>query len=391
MYLFMIKDIFCEFKVDEFKPYKLNSNLSNFDIDESLLLYFEDCNSTELNEYTNKEISKLTSVFSEVGKKFINISKVRYPQNIDVLLKYYIPHLLLEQNIKVDFARLFIEDIAVDLIEDCEVRNINRFNKTHKILNYLGYGGSIRSGFVLLEYEKGYVIECNDLHFIKLNLKPFEKLIRYFKQVESSKEREFNSRRGGIKVNQYENIDDDTLTKIKQINSQIEALKNSGQLIVALPILKKILDSSVNAIDLRQVSTIQVDENYNIVLPYFNNLEVPLSHLTKVVYLLFYYNPNGIDIKELHLYEAELKELYLKVSNQLDYDKMVQSISDLVSPDSKAIYTHISRIKSAFYKLMDKFYADNYIIVGEGFGSSSKYIPILLEISYGSELGREDF
>ena len=44
--------------------------------------------------------------------------------------------------------------------------------------------------------------------------------------------------------------------------------------------------------------------------------------------------------------EATATALYL--------DKMKQSVSDVISLESKAIYTHISRIKSTFYKIMDE-------------------------------------
>ena len=93
--------------------------------------------------------------------------------------------------------------------------------------------------------------------------------------------------------------------------------------------------------------------------------------------MLFYNNPQGINIKKLNQYKQQIMALYAGISNQLDYDKMLQSIDDLVKPDSKAIYTHISRIKSAFYKQMDYKFADKFIVTSANFGNDFKFIPML--------------
>ena len=83
-------------------------------------------------------------------------------------------------------------------------------------------------------------------------------------------------------------------------------------------------------------------------------------------YFLFLKHPEGINLKELSNYKKELLTLYKSVSNQLDYDKMAKSIVDVINLETKAIYTHLSRIKSAFYKIMDASHANHYIISGNG-------------------------
>ncbi|MFY8161210.1 MAG: hypothetical protein ACOVNU_07755, partial [Candidatus Kapaibacteriota bacterium] len=77
-------------------------------------------------------------------------------------------------------------------------------------------------------------------------------------------------------------------------------------------------------------------------------------------------HPEGINLKELKTYRKELLTIYTSVSNQLDYDKMAKSIDDVINLETKAIYTHLSRIKSAYYKIMDESIARNYIIDGSG-------------------------
>lgn len=106
-----------------------------------------------------------------------------------------------------------------------------------------------------------------------------------------------------------------------------------------------------------------------------------MSHLTKVVYILFTRN-TSIYIDKLPSYKQELIKLYKEISNQDDYDKMMKSVEDLTNPYGSAIYTHISRIKSAFHKVMDSKLAKDYIVTSDSFGSKQKFIPA---VYYNSE------
>ena len=76
-------------------------------------------------------------------------------------------------------------------------------------------------------------------------------------------------------------------------------------------------------------------------------------------------------------FKDNLFEIYLKISPLSDLDKINKSVEDIVNVETKAIYTHISRVKSAFLKLMDYKFAKHYIIDGESHGSSFKGISIL--------------
>ena len=90
----------------------------------------------------------------------------------------------------------------------------------------------------------------------------------------------------------------------------------------------------------------EINDQNKILLPYFKK-EVELSHLTKAIYFLFLKHPEGINLKELGKHKKELLTIYTSVSNQLDYDKMSRSIDDVIDVETKAIYTHLSRTKSA--------------------------------------------
>ncbi len=175
------------------------------------------------------------------------------------------------------------------------------------------------------------------------------------------------------------NLDEDSLQKIDLIKENLNSIyyRNKQQLTYVLPLLKKIINGFPNYINFTSTEPIIITDEYEILLPDFENMKLEFSHLTKVVYILFCRYPEGINIKEFKQYENELRTIYLKVSTQLDYDSLMTSIRELVSTESNAVYTHISRVKSTLYKIMDAQIADSYIITSDKFGSDFKYIPIL--------------
>lgn len=90
--------------------------------------------------------------------------------------------------------------------------------------------------------------------------------------------------------------------------------------------------------------------------------EVVLSPIHKSLYLLFLNHPDGIEFKNLSDYSDELMQTYLQVSHRLDVGKMEETIARLTNPADNAINEKCSRIKAAFYELMDEYSASYYII-----------------------------
>jgi len=343
-----IYKVFKGFNIDILTYARIDNFFIN-EVDSVLFFNTDDNDNKNISGFINDNYTHLIELFSKYDRCFIDYSRLNSFKDIETLVHYYAP----------------------------QFRSINFSNQKKKspntYLEAIKYTGDIKAGFIVFEQSSVYIIECNDKEFY--SLEPFTKFEKYFIDLA---EFIFVSRRkvGPETHNPYEGLDDVTIKKIIEIKSRLKEIKKNGKFLLALPLLSEILEDQYNNIDIESISKLQIDSDYSITLPYFNNLEIPLSHLTKVVYILFYNNPSGIDIKELHLYKEEIKKLYLSISNQLDYDKMMLSIDDLINSSSKGIYTHISRIKSAFYSVIDKKYADNYIIVGEYHGSTLKFIPI---------------
>ena len=364
-----MKETNTKYSIDKFQIKKLNSKISALDIDTSCVIYFDSTgNNISLNNYIGYNYITIKSELNKVSKDFVFLQKNIFEEDLKELIKYYVPFFDFNslRNFVLDGSQLF---------------NNNECYKA--IFEAIGYKGSIKSGFIFFDNSIGYVINYSDEDVNNGITNPLEIITNYFIQNEANV---FNSRYSNknnaeeFESALYKNLDTDAVEKIEAIKLQLAELKVTGKLLFVLPILKRLLEEKSNEIDFNSVSRIHVDEDYNILLPYFDNLEVKLSHLTKVIYLLFYNNPKGIYISELWKYKEDLKKLYTNISNQSDFERMMISIDDLVNPNSKSIYTHISRIKSAFYKLMDKQYADYYIIKSEDFGSDLKYIQIIRTI-----------
>ncbi|WP_035669380.1 hypothetical protein [Flavobacterium sp. 83] len=383
-----IQEFFANMRIEKFENFKLDSNLSNFDVSENTVVFFDLEDNPQISQYIENQFSELNKKFAEVNRNLIYISNLDYPKDIRDLLKFYLPYLSASDLKKFYSEEHILSKMVNEMFELFEGKSSGSVFKSEyqSILDYIGYKGNIKSGFIFFDhpdyrnYNTHYntsILECNDLLLKDSPDAFFEKLIQFFKN-ENDRIEEYDCMiDNSPEYYAYQNLDDDTKEKVLEIQSQLRELRDSGQLLFALPILKDILNSEANKINLNSVSKVLIMSNYRIVLPYFDNLEIQLSHLTKAIYILFYNNPQGINIKELYKYRKELLDLYSNISYQIDYDKIQQSIDDLVNPESKAIYTHISRIKTAFYKQMYYVYAKNYIVAGKNFGDDFKYIPII--------------
>ena len=387
-----IQDFFSNMRIEKFESFKLDSDLSIFEINQNTVIFFDLEDNPQINKYIKNQHSELVKKFADVDRNLIYISNSGYPKDIRGLLKFYLPYLSASDLQQFYFEEhIFskaVNEMTNEMLELFEEKSSGSVYKCEyqSILDYIGYKGNIKSGFIFFDhpdyrnYNTQYnasILECNDLLLKDSPDTFFENLIKFFKKEKERIEEYDCMIDNSPEYYAYQNLDDDTKEKVVEIQRQLRELRDSGQLLLALPILKDILNSEANKINLNSVSKVLIMSNYRIVLPYFDNLEIQLSHLTKAVYILFYNNPQGINIKELYKYKKELLVLYSNISYQIDYDKIQQSIEDLVNPESKAIYTHISRIKAAFYKQMYYVYAKNYIVAGKNFGDDFKYIPII--------------
>ncbi len=127
---------------------------------------------------------------------------------------------------------------------------------------------------------------------------------------------------------------------------------------ISVPVLEQLRIEAARA----SLSPLVITRDYRFILTDYHNKEVQLTPIHKALYLLFLKHPEGIELKRLVDYRMELLELYQRIGNRIDSDKIIETVNRLVNPLDNAINEKCSRIKAAFSDLMDEYQADYYII-----------------------------
>ena len=122
-----------------------------------------------------------------------------------------------------------------------------------------------------------------------------------------------------------------------------------------------------------QLSRLIITNDYRIMLPDYNDIEVKMEPLVKAVYFLFLKHPKGIVFKELADYREELQNIYKSLKPMGLSKRTIQSIEDVTNPLLNSINEKCARIRSAFVKEFDESLAKNYFVTGER-GEAKKII-----------------
>jgi hypothetical protein len=350
----------------------------NMDIPNNYVIYFEKEQNIPFNLYIRNNFEHIENQFATLGLKFIYLPFLTQSiAGINTVLEYYLPFLSYNQ-FQDKVLQNYNEKILRQIAEHTNYQFSQIFLKEEfvpDLMDYSGvlalvnYQGSANSGLLCFD-PITQVIGESDIFSINQQNKEyalyFNDVIVYLKQLREEEEDCDYSLFCPLPVVDYtEQLDESAKEVISTIEAKLSELKDSGQLLFLIPILKDLLEKQSQSIQLNTISKLEVNSHNRILLPYFKK-EVELSYLTKAVYFLFLKHPEGINLKELSNYQKELLSIYTSVSNQLDYDKMVKSVEDVVNLETKAIYTHLSRIKSAYYKIMDESFARYYIVSGYG-------------------------
>lgn len=112
------------------------------------------------------------------------------------------------------------------------------------------------------------------------------------------------------------------------------------------------------------LSQLMITKDLRFLLPGFGHREIEIQPVHKAVYLLFLAHPEGIEFKRLSEHRDELLRYYMATARNMDKEKIIESVEHLIDPLDNAINEKCSRIKRAFYELMDPYTASYYIISG---------------------------
>lgn len=358
----------------------LLSSYYRFFFSEKDFFFFFDLDNTSLRE----EFVESTPASDLYQVCFAPQSHLNISEELDLVLTHYFPYLLERYRSAYICHRLEQSGFSKNM------PSLTKENE-HILKELFHYEGDIRTGLVFFSYINNSSV-CV-LEYKGGGVKSMlNKLYRHFREeirralppdpmeyLSCSKWQMETDPKTGKLVKKLEFEEDSPLSmecqaRLDVIASELMALKESGELYLALPILKELMQDNL-LLDKKELSPLVVDQDYSLRFPLYGGMELKLSHLTKVVYLLFYRHIGGIRLSELAHYREELRELYLEISNQNNLDKMEESIDNLIDLSTKAIYTHFSRIKSALYELMYEKIAERYCIVSDQKDKDLRYIP----------------
>ena len=112
----------------------------------------------------------------------------------------------------------------------------------------------------------------------------------------------------------------------------------------------------------QKLSRLVITEDYRIVLPGYNGMEVKLEPLPKAVYFLFLLHPEGLMFKELPCCRDEFMQIYGRVTNRKNDVIAARSIDRVLDPTDNSINEKCSRIREAFISRFDDNLAKEYYI-----------------------------
>jgi hypothetical protein len=110
-----------------------------------------------------------------------------------------------------------------------------------------------------------------------------------------------------------------------------------------------------------EVSPICFDDDFNITLPLYPNVTITLEPLPKTLYILFLHHPEGIVLKDIQLYEAELKKIYSNVSGRKNPTVIKRVLRSLIDPTENPLHKNLSIIRRSFTSKLNYNIARNYI------------------------------
>lgn len=113
-----------------------------------------------------------------------------------------------------------------------------------------------------------------------------------------------------------------------------------------------------------KLSSLIITEDFHIFLPDYNNMEINMPTLSKVLYFFYLNHPEGVLFKELRNHKNELYEIYRTISPSEDMEKMKKSIEDIVDSTKNSVNEKCSRIKAAFVSQFNDNIAKQYYITG---------------------------
>lgn len=106
--------------------------------------------------------------------------------------------------------------------------------------------------------------------------------------------------------------------------------------------------------------------------------EIQLKPLCRMLFILFLRHPEGINFKDLSLYEQEMLDIYGRITRRGDALTMQRSIRHITDSTNSLMSVHRSQLSRSLARYIDKTLLPQYLIsTGKG---STRSIPLSREL-----------
>ena len=302
--------------------------------DKPLIAFADTTGNSDFEDYISNNLENITQTLGNKDWHFVHKSATN-DEFKNLNLNYYFPFKSWDEH-------------AMKSLQD----NVINDNLGNQILKFYEYKGTVKTGFICSKENK----------FVFIGMKEGESIEYFVQQFLDFMPIWMPNKLYANSPEFYTEFDKETNEIVNQVKQNLDKLKENGQFYNIAPALLKMIEEA--SIATPKISRMLIDSEYRILLPDYQNREIKLSHLTKSLYFLFLKHPRGVYALDFKIYEEELFDIYKKISNRVDLDKMRESVIALAKPDRKELSIHISRIKSAFAKEFSDFYASKYYVLG---------------------------
>jgi len=307
--------------------------------DESQVIYVENGYEVALNNYLKQNINTLSPLFKKKEKSLVYI-----PETYSIIennYSYYSPN----SSGSTHPAEVSTNAITKQFFSYCR-------NTVDIQPGLVRYKGKDENGDYLFSY------------FIFDNLEDTD-FQKYFEWYVLALRDKFPPLACPAEISRSTNIDyadyqfdSHSVQLISEIKERMEILRQKG--------IKEMVLKAVLSVELKvRISRLVITNEYRIILPDFNNMEIEMYPLPKALFFLFLAHPEGIKFKHIHVYKNDLINIYKQISGRENLDDIAKSIDDVVNPTLNSINEKCSRIREAFISKFDESIAQYYFITGK--------------------------
>lgn len=112
-----------------------------------------------------------------------------------------------------------------------------------------------------------------------------------------------------------------------------------------------------------ELSTLQITEDYRILLPEFNNMEIPLKPLQKAMFIVFQNYPDGVSKADMPGMKDEIYNIYRKTTDKWNIFKLKNNVKALGDEELTTFEDKIHAMRRQFLARLDETIACHYLPV----------------------------